>query len=57
VEVTIFKTSFHIFWVPYLKIHKIRNMGIFLKFWPNYGYQKSQKEVHFSNINFQNIDF
>jgi membrane protein YqaA with SNARE-associated domain len=40
-----------------LKNTCIRNMGIFLKFWPNYGYQKSQKEVHFSNINFQNIDF
>jgi hypothetical protein len=28
-------------------------MGIFLKFWPNYGYQESPKALHFSNFIFK----
>jgi hypothetical protein len=36
-----------------LKIHVLEIwVFIFLKFWPNYGYQESQKALHFSSFNF-----
>ncbi len=54
-EVHFLRTSFYIFWLHTWT--RYRNLVIFLIFWSNFGYWKSQKVIDFYTINFLYVVF